>query len=30
MTNGNTIRKMLTDEYIIENCFCIFFDKCSD
>lgn len=27
MTNGYIIRQMLTDEYIIENCF---FDKCND
>ena len=30
MTNGDNIRKMLTDEYIVENCFCIFFDDCCD
>lgn len=30
MTNGDHIRQMLTDEYIVENCFCIFFDNCSD
>lgn len=30
MTNGDLIRKMLTDEYIVKNCFCIFYDTCCD
>lgn len=30
MTNGDLIRNMLTDEYIVKNCFCIFFDTCCD
>ncbi len=30
MTNGDNIRKMFTDEYIVENCFCMLFDKCID
>jgi hypothetical protein len=29
-TNGDCIRNMLTDEYIVKNCFCVFFDECCD
>ena len=30
MTNGDYIRNKLTDEYIVENCFCIFWEDCPD